>query len=300
MPRLAAFAAACLALFALYFLGFRPEMMRWGATDAEVAEALPGDTQWPEATQVETRAITIAGPPTRVWPWLAQLGQDRGGFYSYEWLENLVGAEIRNADRLLPGLPERCVGDTLWMAPRRRFQGSGFAIFSWVEPGRALVVSTHVGRDPTQVGTWAFVLEPRGPGETRFIVRGRSGQRGSAPPLSQRVFEQLVFEPMHFVMERRMLLGLKQRAEGAPPDPRRDAAEAACWIVALLVAVVAAIAMLLRTAWVRAWALFVGAGLSLLVLPLERPPLALTLAAAAVLLAATPWAVWWGGRAPRQ
>ena len=96
-----------------------------------------------------------------------------------------------------------------------------------------------------------------------------------------------------------MMLGLKERAEGTPPDPRRDVAEASCWIAALLVAIVAAIAMLLCIPWVRAWALFVGAGLSLLVLPLERPPLGLSLAAAAGLVAAVPRAVASGGRRPR-
>jgi hypothetical protein len=182
------------------------------------------------------------------------------------------------------------------MAPPDLYQGSGFAIFSWVEPGRALVVSTHVGHDPAQVGTWAFVLERRGPGETRFIVRGRSGRRDAAPRLAQWLFERLVFEPMHFVMERRMLIGLKERAEGSTPDPRRDLAEAASWIVALLVAIVAALVVLLRGSWGRAWALFLGAGLSLLVLPLERPPLELSLAAAAVLLAAVAWAILAGRR----
>ena len=291
VPRLAALAAVCIALLALYLGVFRPGLARWGATDAEVRRELPGDALWPDAARVETRAVTIRVPVASVWPWLAQIGQDGGGFYSYAWLEDLVGAEIRNADRLLPGLANRRLGDTLWMAPLDRFEGSGYALVSLVEPGRALVVSTHVGRDPTPVGTWAFVLEPSGAQETRFIVRGRAGHRGVSPPRVQRLFELLVFEPMHFVMERRMLLGLKERAEGSRLSPSADLCEVLTWMVSLAVLLMTGVATLARRAWGRAAALFIGAGLSLLVLPLARPPLPQALAAAVVLLAAVPWAL---------
>ena len=289
--RVAALAAVCLALLALYLRVFRPGLAHWGATDTEVRQELPGDASWPDAARVETRAVTIHAPAGSVWPWLAQIGQDRGGFYSYSWLENLVGAQIRNADRLLPGLADRRTGDTLWMAPLDRFQGSGYAITSLVEPGRALVVSTHVGRDPAPVGTWAFVLEPRGAKETRFIVRGRAGHRGDSPPRVQRLFDTMVFEPMHFVMERRMILGLKERAEGTRLSPSADVAEALVWMVSLAVLLVAGVTTLARRAWGRAFVLFIGAGLSLLVLPLARPPLPQALAAAVVLLAAVPWSL---------
>jgi hypothetical protein len=103
------------ALLAYTFL-VRPWHLRWGATNEEINVSLPGDPWIPAGAKVSTRAITIGAPVSAVWPWVAQLGQERGGFYTYDWLENLFLANMRNADRLLPEAQRLQVGD--------RFSGS--------------------------------------------------------------------------------------------------------------------------------------------------------------------------------
>src|SRR5688572_17802308 len=96
---------------AVYHPLLLPWMTTWGATATEVGMVLPGDELAPQPTYQSTRAVTIAAPPERIWPWLVQIGQDRGGFYSYDWMANLVGAGIHNADRIVPEWQHRVHGD---------------------------------------------------------------------------------------------------------------------------------------------------------------------------------------------
>ena len=103
---LGALAAAAAAAASVYWFVVRPWHLRWGATDAEVARALPGDELVPDAKISSTHAITIRAAPAEVWPWLVQLGQGRGGFYSYDWIEDAMGLEIHSADRILPEYQE--------------------------------------------------------------------------------------------------------------------------------------------------------------------------------------------------
>jgi hypothetical protein len=170
----------------------RPRIRTWGATPEESAKALPGDDLVSDAGLETMRAVTIAAPVGDVWPWLAQIGQDRGGFYSYEWLENLAGCRLRNADRVHPEWQERAVGETVLLHPAN---GLTLARF---EPGRLYGLE----------GGWFFVLEPHD-GRTRLIVRGRV-PRGLAS-----VAYGILLELPHFVMERKMLLGIKARVERA-------------------------------------------------------------------------------------
>jgi hypothetical protein len=190
---------------------------RWGATDAEVAAAMPGDELVPRPQLGYTRAITIAVPPQDVWPWLVQLGQGRGGLYSYDGLENLVGCGIHSADQVVPDFQQLAVGDLIRLGP------VGYPCFrvDQVTPGACLVL---VGADPrpphapaapdspTGIATWQWQLRPTPDGQgTRLLTR----QRLSYPPsLGSRVMWHLV-EPIGFVMERQMLRGIKQRAERA-------------------------------------------------------------------------------------
>ena len=193
-------------------LALRPWFLHWGATKDEVKKTLPGDELCPDAASVATRAVTIHAPAEEVWPWIAQLGQDRGGFYSYTWLENLVGARMRNADRILPGLPALTVGDSLWMAPPSRYGGRGRAKVAMIDPGRYLVLvalddfETITRGEPAREGAWAFILEPVDDHTTRLLVRSRSG-RAVTPG------RFLFFDPIHFIMERKMMLGIRERAE---------------------------------------------------------------------------------------
>jgi hypothetical protein len=103
-------AAAYLALGRL----LRPSYSRWGATDEEVRRSLPGDELVPTPRAQSTWAVTIEAPPERVWPWLVQMGQDRAGFYTYEWFENgLLRLNIHNVDRIVPEWQNITVGDRM-------------------------------------------------------------------------------------------------------------------------------------------------------------------------------------------
>lgn len=168
----------------------RSRIRTWGATPEEIQKPLPGDDLVEEPGLETTRAVTIAAPVGDVWPWLAQLGQDRGGFYSYEWLENLAGCRMRNADSIHPEWQERTVGETVLLHPAN---GLTLARF---EPDRLYGFE----------GGWYFVLEPDDTG-TRLIARGRV-PRGIAS-----IAYGILLELPHFVMERKMLLGIKERAE---------------------------------------------------------------------------------------
>lgn len=221
-------------LLAAFMLLARPWYSTWGSSAAESRESLPGDALLAASGQT-TRAVTVRASAPEVWAWVAQLGQDRGGFYSYEILENLVGARMRNVDELRPELQTWKVGDKLWMYPSDKLRGAGHALLLQIDPGRSLVFGTHQIGTVQEVppdGTWTFVVRPIDADHTRLIVRGRAvGQR--APML--RMFDLFVFEPIHFVMERKMLEGIKARAEGHPPSPTADLLEVgaffACFVL---------------------------------------------------------------------
>jgi hypothetical protein len=189
----------------LYLAVGRPLMLHWGATCEELHRPLPGDELVAAPVIQSTRAVTVEAPPEAVWPWLAQIGQDRAGFYSYEWLENLAGCQMHNADEIRPEWQQRELGDTVHLHP---LNGLPVARF---EPGHALVLE----------GWGAFVVEPHGPGCTRLIARARVHRGFGA------VGNALLMEIPHFVMERKMLLGIKERAERTHTAAVRRSAQAA-------------------------------------------------------------------------
>jgi hypothetical protein len=147
-----------------------------------------------------THAITINARAVDIWPWLVQMGQGRGGFYSYTWLENLVGCQMHNADRIVPEWQNLRVGDGVWLHPK----APPLPVVS-IEPARALVLGC----------SWAFVLREIDERTTRLIVRSQGVYQ---PDLGNRLLNfllwRVVYEPAHFVMERKMLLGIRARAEG--------------------------------------------------------------------------------------
>ena len=190
----------------LYALVIRPWHLRWGATESEAAESLPGDELMPDARSVCTHAITIEARPEDVWPWIVQIGQDRGGFYSYTFLENLVGCRMKNADRILPEFQERKVGDLV------RFHPNAPPIpITVLEPERVMAIGPF----------WTFFLRPIGGTRTRLIVRGRGNFRGVVGAICSYGF----LEPAHFIMERRMLLRIKELAESGSARRRDSLAE---------------------------------------------------------------------------
>ncbi len=201
----------------------RSEYNRWGATDAELRRALPGDAFIPQPKLGYTRAISIDVPPGAVWPWIDQLGWGRGGLYSYDGLENLVGCDLHSADKLLSGLLPYQVGDHLRMGK----EGYPAMYVLDVQPGHYLLAGDsdeitccedvqHVDLaqgppdDSVTRSTWLFHLDPEYPNGTRLIVR----QRLTFPDVVPHHLMWGVVEPMNFVMERATLQGIKARAEG--------------------------------------------------------------------------------------
>ena len=197
----------------------RPWRSKWGATDDEVRRTLPGDDLVPTPKWSYTQAITIRAPADQVWPWLAQMGQGRGGFYSYEWLENLVGCDIHNADSVVAELQDFKVGDGIKLHPQMPAIPAAL-----VEPGRAIVLhgDTRIGSMPVPTSnakgdyfatTWGFYLVPRDDGTTRLITRFRSDYNDTFA--NSMMYGPPLVEPISCVMQRKMLLGIQQRAEMA-------------------------------------------------------------------------------------
>lgn len=194
MRRILIVTGVAAAIILLYAAVVRPYHMHWGATPAEQAMALPGDSFILPNSAPSTRAITIHAPVASVWPWLVQLGQGRGGFYSHDWLENLFAANMRNVDTIVPGLQQIAVGDKISL------QEGGIALdVVLVEPERALVLRG-----------WGMYLEPVTDDTTRLIVRYADFSVDS--PLAAFYYHGIL-EPAHFIMEAGMMLGIKQRAE---------------------------------------------------------------------------------------
>src|SRR5438876_4967020 len=190
---------------ATYILFARPWHLRWGASAHECGMSLPGDDLIVSPDLTATRAITVRASAGQVWPWIAQLGQGRGGFYSYDFLENLVGCDIQSADRIVPRWQEIKVGDEVKLAPE-----VGVDVAA-VEPGRSLVLRGGVpmGKTPPPYDfTWAYALRERSYETTRLLVMARYAYtRRWAPFLVEPV------EAVSFVMHQKMLRGIRDRAE---------------------------------------------------------------------------------------
>lgn len=191
--------------------------LRWGTTPEELARVWPGDDLSPNATEVSTRAISIDAPADTVWAWLVQIGQDRAGFYSYTWLENLFRCDMPRVDRIVTEWQQRTLGDIIWLARRDRYRGEARQKVVRIDRGRVLSMASPsdwgrlVRRETSpRDGTWTFILVPVDARTTRLIVRSRGPE---APTLLGRLFWVMVFEPAHFIMERKMLLRIRALAE---------------------------------------------------------------------------------------
>ena len=183
-----------LVFIVVYLSILHPWLSRWGATDIEVSMPLPGDG----VDAGTTRAVTIYAPANEVWKWVVQLGQERAGFYSNDWLENLVLSDIHNADEIRPEWQHHQQGDKIFGAGGVVYSQSSFWITKVYEEGKLLYL-------------WgSIVVNPIDDTSTRLVVRSY------AMPLSEpaQSINKLTYDWMHFVMERGMLLGIKTRAEG--------------------------------------------------------------------------------------
>jgi hypothetical protein len=245
-----------LLVLILAYLTINPWLLRWGATNEEVSRAMPGDLDhigW-------TRGITINATPEQIWPWLVQWGQGRGGWYSYDWLENLFGFDIHTADRILPEYQDLATGDPICMA--RGFCTSHVAV---LEPNQWLSWQAKDDNgDP--VWTFTFGLFPLDDSHTRLVVR-ESFRSDVVPPAA--VF---VLEIPDVVMEQKALHTVKNRVEGIQESAFVTPLEILVWVAALVIGSIAGLLFVNRGDW-KLLLLGITSVLVLLVLTFLFPPL---------------------------
>jgi hypothetical protein len=195
------------AAMIVYLRRLRPLFLRWGATDEEMVRDLPGDEIVTSSGPSTTNAITIDAPPSLVWPWLVQMGPGRAGAYTYDWVENLFKLNMHSADRIVPEWQHMEVGDTFPMGPN----GPSLGVVS-IEPERSLVLAY-----PDGTWSWSFLLEPVEGERTRLITRNRMPVHRPA----DRIRLELML-PGAFLMMRKMLLGIRERAERLAREQARS------------------------------------------------------------------------------
>jgi hypothetical protein len=213
------------ALLFVYWFVIRPRLLRWGATDADVHRSLPGDDLVPHPKMEYTHAITIRTSAAEIWPWLVQIGYKRAGWYSYDFIHRILGIagsvddDRCSAWRIIPELQHLAVGDMVPLAP-----GMGFTVAA-IEPDRVFLWHTAIDMrtgEPIDLGdtmpntglnsSWVWFLKEIDESTMRLIVRARQDYGSTLPnTLMIRGF----IEPGSFVMQRKTLLGIKQRAEAA-------------------------------------------------------------------------------------
>jgi hypothetical protein len=204
---------AALGAAAAYIQLARRRQLGWSATSDEIEGPLFGDHLITTPDLVATRAITVQATADLVWPWIAQLGQGRGGFYSYDSLENLLGCDIHSSDRIVSDWQNVAVGDEVKLYP------DGPLDVAAVEPGRAIVLRGGVRMGnvaPPYDFTWAFVLCEQPDGTTRLLVRERYAY--------SKWWALLLVEPAaaaSFVMTQKMLRGIRDRAESKALETAR-------------------------------------------------------------------------------
>lgn len=198
-------ALSCGAVLA--FLGVRSWYFNWGTEDGESMAPLPGDDLVPKPRTQYTRGITIRAPARDVWPWLVQMGADRGGLYSYEKIEAMMRCPITNADTIHPEWQSTKVGDPIRLCPK---DGPPPYEVASMEVDRAFILGHRTSDGKGWADTWQFVLQPVDPNTTRLLVRNRTTVSG---PMWDAI------EPGVFVMEQRMLRGIKERVETPPAPP---------------------------------------------------------------------------------
>lgn len=250
--RLVAFVALLGLLAAVYLLLIRPSQLRWGATAEEVARPMPEDGIVAHPVFDATRAITIDARPGDIWPWLAQMGYRRAGFYGYDLIEN-IGSEsgIRSARTILPALQHPRPGDPLPISAVAAVQ------FDSVEFERYVV-----WRDPREPpnGVFIWALVPIDESHTRLISRIRLRYHSTPGPLALDMFTEF----FDHVAVPKILRGVRDRVEGrALQSLTAEAVEIGAWFLALIELAVAAVLIFRWRHWGRAWLLALGAGLLL-------------------------------------
>jgi hypothetical protein len=245
--------AAVIAVLALAFASYgavaRPWIQNWGTRGDEATRVLPGDDIVQPAARQATRAISIAAPAPTVWGWVAQLGQDRAGFYSFRHLENLFGSQMPDVRTLDANLQHWTVGAPLRMFPESK-DGNMAATLKEMEAGRYLAFEGHAGFG---TGSWTLVVVAEGPDRTRLLVRDRTGVGMTR---TQAFVTRALVEPIHFVMVQRMLRGIKALAEGRQISTVGNDVLATLWPLTALVGLAAAVIALRGRLWLGLAVLF--------------------------------------------
>lgn len=200
-----------LVLFGLYRLFVLLWINTWGATAEEIRGALPGDELVANPVVETTQAVTIRATPEQIYPWLLQLGVDRGGMYSYDWIENLLGLNVHTIDYLDPQYQNPKPGDFWGFTPKSSGDGPGVYVIK-LDPNRAVLGCfgmRSVSPDPC-TGTWQLFLQSQSNRTTRLILRARTA---AASPMTGVL--GAIFDPITFIMQRGMLLGFRDRIEAA-------------------------------------------------------------------------------------
>jgi hypothetical protein len=191
----------------------RARLRNWGATRTEIEATHEGDDLVAGPVTTSTNAVTVEAPADMVWSWLVQIGQDRGGMYSYEWLENLFGLDIHNTHQIRQNWQHLAVGDQVRVVPRGKLgMRDGYAFHvALVDAPRALVLRQQPPEHPWD-STWAFLIVPMSADRCRLLSRSRAAKASGAAGVAARIGAELM-GPIILLMTRKMLLGIKERAE---------------------------------------------------------------------------------------
>jgi hypothetical protein len=239
----------------VYLLLIRPGQLRWGATDEEISRPMLGDELVPDPTYNSTRAITIEASPEEIWPWLVQMGYGRAGFYGYDLIENL-GSErgLHSAESILPELQQLAVGDEMPISIIATY------VIHTMESNQFLVWAD--ANEGGGVFTWG--LYPIDESHTRLVFRFR---------FRHSWIDWLLTDWADHIAVRKILLGVKDRAEGRVEPMAVQNAEIALWGVAFLEFIAAIILIFIRKLWRRGWLVALAAVGVLLVVLFLHPPL---------------------------
>ncbi len=270
-PRLSWTIGSLLVMSGMYEIVVRPWVLNWGATQSEISMVLPGDDIVPNTSVSQTRAITVQSRPEEIWPWIAQIGQDRAGFYTFDLLENIIGCQMPVTDTLSINKQEWRLGDPLWLYPANRWDGLGYASLRTFEPNHAIGFGTSTNRtnaNKDEDGSWTFVLQPIDASSTRLIVRGK-GPIVQTP--GNLFLDRVLLEPMHFAMEQRMMIGIKQLSEGGVRDRVANHVAVIYWLVVAIIGMMSLVSILRDNQWIRSLCCLVASAIVFQILTLVQP-----------------------------
>jgi hypothetical protein len=277
---------ACIILIGFLVIGYtlivRPWYSKWGTTKDELTMIMPGDEIIVNPVWDYTQAITIHAPAAEIWQWLVQIGQGRGGFYSFELLENLIGCDIQNTDRIMPEFQHLTIGDSIKLHP----EAPGIPVVL-VDSAKAIVMG---GSDESQLNasSWSFLLQGLDVSNSRLIARFRSSY---SPTLGNILLQRIFVQPTSLFMQKRMMIGIKQRAEGTFRSSVSENIQAILWLLIFGLMIVILISISIRRDWIRLFLIGLLAGLMLLLFIAWQPPIWIGITMVILLLFGMVWAV---------